>query len=118
LKSGICKGNGMGCPSGNGDLTAVKLSVAAPPRPTVAWCASQGGNGSPIVTTTDGHANAVVWSLGARLVGFDGDTGAVIFNGGGAGDTISTLSKFVTPIVARGRIYVAAVANVYSFVLP
>jgi hypothetical protein len=113
----VFKGNGMGCPSGSGDLTAVRISAASPPKPSVAWCATQGGNGSPIVTTTDGQADAIVWSLGSRLVGFDGDTGAVIFNGGGASDTISTLSKFVTPIVARGRIYVAADANVYSFVL-
>jgi len=27
-----------------------------------------------MVTTTDGHAEAVVWGLGGRLNGFDGDT--------------------------------------------
>src|SRR5262249_30359701 len=43
----VFKGNGVGCPVGNGDLTAVKISAASPPRPSVAWCAMQGGNGSP-----------------------------------------------------------------------
>src|SRR5262249_23000870 len=87
----VFKGNGMGCPMGqSGDLTAVKISGNGAPRPTVAWCASQGGNGSPMVTMTAPMGEAVVWILGQvrlpsgqsvpQLKGFDGDTGAVIFN--------------------------------------
>jgi hypothetical protein len=115
----VFKGNGMGCPGGqNGDLTAVKISATNPPKPTIAWCAQQGGSGSPMVTTTDGHADAVVWSLGAGLRGFDGDTGATIFNGGGAGNGISGFSNWITPIAARGRIYVATNSNVHAFVVP
>ncbi len=74
-----------------------------------------------MVTTTDGHAEAIVWGLGAtssnRLMAFDGDTGAVIFNGGAAGDVMTATSKWITPIVARGRIYVAADNNVYAFTM-
>jgi hypothetical protein len=114
----VFKGNGVGCPAGqSGELTAVKISATSPPRPTVAWCGSQGGNGSPMVTTTDGHAEAVVWGLGGRLTGFDGDTGTVIFNGGGAGDMLTGISKFVTPIAAKGRIFVATNSNVYAFTM-
>jgi hypothetical protein len=115
----VFKGNGVGCPGGqNGDLTAVKISATNPPKPTVAWCAQQGGSGSPMVTTTDGHADAVVWSLGGGLRGFDGDTGATVFGGGGAGNGISGFSSWVTPIAARGRIYIATNSNVHSFVMP
>jgi hypothetical protein len=47
-------------------------------------------------------------------MGFDGDTGAVIFNGTGQ-NAIANLSRWITPIAARGRIYVAADSNVYAF---
>jgi len=114
----VLKGNGSGCPGGTrGDLTAVRISATSPPRPTVAWCATQGGAGSPIVTTTDGQAEAVVWGLGTRLMGFDGDTGAVIFNGGAATDALTAISNFVTPIAARGRIFVATNTAVHAFTM-
>jgi hypothetical protein len=115
----VFKGNGVGCPMGQaGDLTSVKISATTPPKPTVAWCAQQGGSGSPMVTTTDGHAEAIVWSLGGgSLRGFDGDTGAVIVQGGGA-NAISGFSNWISPIAARGRIYVATNSNVHAFVVP
>jgi hypothetical protein len=112
------KGNGMGCARGNGDLTTIRISATSPPRLSSAWCA-QGGGGSPMVTTTDGKAEAIVWQIatgaGARLRGFDGDTGAVVFNGGGAGDQMGTVQGFQTAIAARGRIFVAGNAAVYAF---
>jgi hypothetical protein len=112
----VFKGNGTGCPAGqSGDLTAVKISATSPPRPTVAWCARQGGQGSPMVTTTDGQAEAVVWGLGTKLMGFDGDTGAVVFNGGPASDNLTAISQWVTPIAARGRIFVATNSAVHAF---
>jgi hypothetical protein len=113
---------GLGCPAGqSGDLTTVKISAGAPPMPAVAWCARQGGSGSPIVTTTDGRADAVVWTLATggttRLLGFDGDTGAQVFNGGGPGDAMASSSKFITPIVASGRIFVATDTAVHAFTM-
>jgi hypothetical protein len=118
----VFRGNGVGCPAGqSGDLTAVRISAGSPPMPAVAWCARQGGSGSPMVTTTDGRADAVVWTLSAggttRLLGFDGDTGAPIFDGGGAGDAMMTASRFITPIAAKGRIFVAADAAVHAFTM-
>jgi len=106
------RGTGQGCPPGqSGDLTAVRLSPGSPPTAAVAWCARQNGKGSPMVTTTDGHANAIVWSVGAegdgRLRGFDGDSGAVVYGGGGPGDALGEVARFQTPILAGGRIFVA-----------
>ncbi len=112
------KGNGTGCATGNGDLTTIKISAASPPRLSSAWCA-QGGGGSPMVTTTDGKAEAIVWQIAtggtARLRGFDGDTGAVVFNGGAAGDQMGSVQGFQTAIAARGRIFVAGNNAVYAF---
>jgi len=117
----VFKGNGSNCPSGQaGDLTAVRIIPGAPPRVETAWCARQHGEGSPMVTTTDGHNEAIVWSVGAegdnRLHGFDGDTGQTVYAGGGPGDVIGLVRRFHTPILAHGRIYVAADGVVKAFV--
>lgn len=117
----VFKGRGSACPAGqSGDLTAVRIVPGSPPTVATAWCASQNGQGSPMVTTTDGSAEAIVWSVGAegdqRLHGFDGDTGEVVFAGGGAGDVIGPVRRFHTPILARGRIFVAADGAVVAFV--
>jgi hypothetical protein len=70
-----------------------------------------------MVTTTDGHSEAIVWGLGAEgdqmLHGFDGDTGASIFNGGNV--AIPGMRRFNTPIAAKGRIFVASDNAVVAF---
>lgn len=110
------KGQSLMC---SGDLTALRIKPGSPPTIQSAWCATQSGTGSPMVTTTDGHAEAIVWGLGAegdgRLHGFDGDTGAVVFAGGGPGDGMAGLRRFSTAIAAKGRIFVAADDTVYAF---
>jgi hypothetical protein len=114
----VFRGAGMGCPPGqSGDLTAVKISATAPPRASVAWCAVQNGRGSPMATTTDGQNDAIVWTLGAALMGFDGDTGATLFDGTSGSNAIAPIRAFSTPIAARGRIYVATDTNVYAFTM-
>ena len=52
------------------------------------------------------------------MFGYNGETGAVIFAGGGANDTISGTRTFNTGIAARGRIYVAGDNKVYAFKVP
>ena len=116
----VFRGGGVGCPGGNsGDLTALKISATSPPQISVAWCAKQNGGGSPMVTTPDGKSDMIVWGLGAggdgRLHGFDGDTGAVVFNGGGAMDAMSAIQGNETAIAAKGRMFVAAQNAVYAF---
>ena len=114
------RGEGQGCPAGqSGDLVAVRIVPGAPPTVAVAWCVRPNGHGSPMVTTTDGHAGAVVWTVGAdgdgRLRGFDGDTGQVVYGGGGAADAAGEVARFQTPIPARGRILVATRTGVKAF---
>jgi hypothetical protein len=116
----VFPGSGIGCPRGwAGDLTAIRIGAASPPTITVAWCADQHGRGSPIVTTPDGRSEPIVWSVGAggdgRLRGFDGETGQVVFDGGGPGDAMSGVQRYQTPIVAKGRIFVAGDREVYAF---
>ena len=83
------------------------------------WCADPGGEGSPIVTTTDGHSYPVVWIVGAegdnRLHGFRGDTGEPLFEGGGSANKMTGLHHFQTLIAAGDRLYVAADGRIYAF---
>ncbi len=113
----VIKGTGTHCPTGeSGGLTAIAISDS---QLTTVWCADQVGRGSPIVTTTDGHSEAIVWAVGAendnRLHGFDAETGAELFAGGCDGDQLGTVRALSTPIVAKGRLYVAADQRVYAF---
>jgi len=39
----------------------------------------------------------------------------VVFAGGGAGDAMASTSRFITLIVAKGRIFVAANGQLYAF---
>jgi hypothetical protein len=83
---------------------------------------SQSGKGSPWITTTDGTNNAIVWVVGTegdqRLHGYNGDTGAVVYAGGGPNALMTGTRKWNTGIVARGRIYFAADNKVYAFIVP
>jgi PQQ enzyme repeat len=113
-------GSGVGCPTpGDFDLIAMRMSPGSPPSFSMAWCAHSGGMGSPISTTTDGTSNAIVWIVGAqgtqRLSGFDGDTGAVVYAGGGPSDVAQGVWRYSAPIVAKGRIFVAGAGAVYAF---
>ena len=109
----------------SGFIGALRITPTNPPTITTAWpSATQSGRGSPFVTTTDGVNNAIVWAVGAegtapvRLMGYNGDTGAVVYNGGGANEVMTGTRRFNTGIAARGRIYFAADNRVYAFVLP
>ncbi len=111
-------GIGKSCPAGqSGDLTTVKITATSPPKLETTWCANAAGSGSPMVTTTDGRAESIVWTIGSedsqQLRGFNGDTGAVIF--AGTGTNVGHFNRFVSPIVGKGRIYVAGETGVYAF---
>jgi len=103
-------------------LAAYRITPTSPPTMVSAWTVSQGGKGSPFVTSTDGSNNVVVWGIGAgsdqRLHGFDGDTGAVVFNGGGSGELMAGTHAYQTAIAARGRIFVATDRKIYAFGVP
>ena len=112
------QGPGTRCPSSNqaNGLTVLKISGGSPPTLTTAWCGAVRGEGSAIVTTTDGHSNPIVWIVGAegdnRLHGFRGDTGEPIFTG----EAMSGLHHFQTLIASQDRLYVGADGRVYAFV--
>jgi hypothetical protein len=103
-------------------LTAFRIEATSPPTIAPAWNVTQSGRGSPFVTTTDGKNNVIVWAVGAegsqRLNGYNGDTGEVIYAGGEKDELVKDTRRFISGIVARGRIYVAADNKVYAFATP
>jgi hypothetical protein len=104
-----------GCAMGMGYLGAIKVA-GTPPSMTLAWCAGGNGASSPMVTTTDGMNESVVWYMaGGRLLGFNGETGAAVFTGGGTSDALGSFASFQTPIAAKGRIFVAAANQLLAF---
>jgi outer membrane protein assembly factor BamB len=114
----VFRGSPQGCPSGSGSLGAIKITPGSPPTAAMAWCAGSTSKKSPAVTMSNSSgADALVWHIGDdnKLRAYDGDTGAVVFNGGATGDTMTTVGPFQTPIVANGRIFVAANGQVYAF---
>ena len=103
-------------------ISAYKITAANPPTIVSGWSVGQSGRGSPWVTTTDGTNNVIVWVAGVggdqRLHGYNGDTGAVVYAGGGANELMSGTRQWNTGMVARGRIYFGADNKVYAFRLP
>ena len=81
-------------------LSTFRITATNPPTILSGWSATRtnGGCGSPFVTTTDGSSNPIVWVMGTagwgiegdqRLHGYDGETGAVVYAGGGPNELIS-----------------------------
>ncbi|HEY4271684.1 MAG TPA: hypothetical protein VGM65_06745 [Candidatus Udaeobacter sp.] len=105
-----------------GTIRAHKITATNPPAITFAWSMAQTGRGSPWVTTTDGTNNTIVWVAGVagdqRLHGYDGDTGVMIYAGGGANELMTGTRQWNTGMVARGRIYFGADNKIYAFRLP
>src|SRR5262245_20236244 len=113
-------------------LNTFRITATNPPGIIDGWSVNRGsgGCGSPFVTSTDGTNNMIVWTVGTssdntgsdgdqRLHGYDGDTGAVVYGGGGANELMAATHKWrTTGIVARGRIYVAGANKVDAFKLP
>jgi outer membrane protein assembly factor BamB len=109
------QGPGTDCRAGGTELTVLQVRAGKPPSLTTAWCGSLKGAGAPIVTTTDGQSNPIVWILGAqgdnRLYGFRGDTGERLF----VSATVLGLNHFQTLIATQDRLYVAGNGGVYAF---
>jgi len=106
-----------------GVIKAYKVTATSPPTIIFAWSQTQNGRGSPWVTTIDGTNNTIVWVAGTgnggdqRLHGYDGDTGAVIYAGGGLNELMTGTQQWNTGIAVRGRIYFAANNRIYAFML-
>jgi hypothetical protein len=117
---------------GNTVLSAFRITATNPPTIDSAsgWNVNRpsGGCGSPFATSTDGTNNMIVWMVGTedhqtqgdqRLHGYDGNTGAAIYDGGGPNELMAGTHYYsTTGIAARGRIYVAGDNKVYAFQVP
>jgi hypothetical protein len=108
------------CDGAGNTLGVLKITPGSPPVISQAFCVSQGvggedTGGSPIVTTSDGVTDAVVWGLGAsgdnKLHAVDGETGAPVVTSKSMGNVI----HWVAPLVAKGSLYVPANGTVYAF---
>jgi hypothetical protein len=109
------------CPGG-GTAGLSALLIAATPRLVARpiWCAALDAvRPVPIITTTDGRANPIVWVAGGsgddRLHAFRAETGEVVFAGGTAGDRMVGVGHFATILPAENALYVAGDARVYAF---
>jgi hypothetical protein len=108
------EGQGAACPNGqSGNLVMLKVTPSAI---ATAWCASFNGSGAPIVTTTDGKTDPIVWVIGAqgdgKLYGFRGDNGRLL--AAVAGGRVP-IQSYETILWANGRFYVAANGAIYAF---
>ncbi len=104
LYNGSYNGPG-GCPGGgNGDLIALRVNPSTATTPIslgIAWCASGNDIQSPLVSTSDGTHDAIVWSVsGTDLNAFDGDRGAPL-----ASINAGSMQYWNTPIIAKGRMF-------------
>ena len=105
---------------------AFRITATTPPTIIDEWGVFRPeGCGSPFVTSTDGTNNMIVWVVGTddhgivgdqRLHGYDGETGAVVYAGGGTNELMAGNHSYsTTGIAARGHIYVAGDNKVYAF---
>lgn len=115
------QGRGIGCPNRLSNPGLIVLRIKAHPSPAIstAWCASFEGRGAPVITTSDGLSNPIVWVVGAegdeRLHGFRGDDGTPILAGGNAEDRTPNVAHFSTILAADGRLFVAGDGEIYAF---
>jgi len=100
----------------------------ATPVPKVIWCASiaqAGASGetgagsrlpaSPMITTTDGKSEAMVWFMsGGKLTAVDGDSGKVLYT---SSDTCTGIKQWTAPIAVKGRIVVGGDGHLCSWSL-
>jgi len=103
------------CPNGGGGGGLAALRVTAADLAPL-WCAPFDGQGGPIVTTTDGATNPIVWAVSAgaddRLHAVRGDDGTPLWT---SRERIPGLRHFVTILAARDRLYIAGDGRITAF---
>jgi hypothetical protein len=115
-------------------LTVAPTNATPALKVTPNWCVTIGGptmfdnltiknrSGSPLVTTIDGKSQPVVWVAGSasqatpgltanKLYGVDGETGAVLYNGGNC----PGIRQWTTPIAVKGHIVVGGDGRLCSW---
>ena len=108
-------GNGIKC--GGSSVTMLSVAAAGSNPINEVWCAAMNGAGAPIVTTTNGSANPLVWVVGAEgdnlLHGYNALNGAAVFGGGG--QAMQGLRHFQTILAANKHLYVAGGGTLYAY---
>jgi hypothetical protein len=108
-------GVGVGCPASSaGNMVVAKITPGTPYTASIAWCTAETGLGSPMVTTTDGTSNVIVWNANTALYGYDGDTGAKIVDGTKT-NMGTAIEYWNTPINAKGRMAVGVNGQLFVF---
>jgi hypothetical protein len=136
----VDRGPYNGCPTAStadGSLAALigmTVMPGSPAKAVINWCTPIGGpssqdgmtvknlSASPLVTTTDGHSNPILWVAGSMmqtavnqpanlLYGIDGETGNVLFKG----PTCGPIQKWTTPIAVKGHIVMGSDAKLCSW---
>jgi len=98
------------------NITMLGIAASGKSPISTEWCTAFNGGGDPMLTTTDGTANPIVWVVGAEgdneLHGYNALTGASVYSGS---DVMSGLHHFETIMAADHRLYVGADGTVYAF---
>jgi outer membrane protein assembly factor BamB len=111
------------CSSGSG-IVGLRLADAPAGFLTVAWCGAFSGAGAASASASAVDASGVasdliVWAAGAegddRLHAWNGETGAVIYAGGGSAEQLGNVRRFQPPIVTGGRVFVGGDGQIYAF---
>ncbi len=109
--------DGANCPPDAPGKGLLVLKIRADPAPAIdtLWCNKVVSvAGAPIVTTTDGRSDPIVFALGSqgegRLYAYRSDTGELL----APPQRLTGTIKFQTLIAADGRLYVAAAKSTPS----
>ncbi len=101
-------------------LTVQLGTATVKPALIIKWCAAIDQNDdtrrrSPVSTNSNAAgADPIVWFMNAsKLMGINGDTGAVVFAGGTG--TCDGVRRFTAPVVANGRVIVGADGHLCSW---
>jgi hypothetical protein len=110
--------DGANCPPDAPGKGLLVLKIRADPAPAIdtQWCNKViSVAGAPIVTTTDGRSDPIVFALGSqgegRLYAYRGDTGELL----APPQRLTGTIKFQTLIAAEGRLYATGGGKVYAF---
>ena len=113
---------GIGCPSGqSGGLVGAELVAGAPPSVHVAWCRQLHGAGGQMITTPNGSSDTAVWTVEAeysnRLMAYDIENGDILFDSSVDAQALGEIRRFIPPIAAKGRVFIAGDNAVYAFLV-
>jgi hypothetical protein len=113
------QGAGANCPADRPGKGLVTLKIRVDPEPAIetVWCAAVPGvMSTPIVTTSNGHANPIVFIVGSeannRLYAFRGDDGELL---GAPTEYQRGFDRYQTLIAGEDRLYVASGGQVHAF---